>query len=307
MKQFNGRIQRLNVLKGRMLKKLHGLKISILPINTHPKAEIKPLTQYRATWDKGISFGALVKRLNAIFRFLSAKARIINKHEAKVISAPAVDVEVDSAIQLNKEAPLIACPVPDMQVDQKQRVSVYAKLVAYRRAGLKYIKQLFFKRKAELQAAPGAVAKYNKAVKMKLTAKAATADSAIMESRFNKVQTGCEATGTSAPAQIVPAIENTFSAEHTATASTGTAVAVGINHLFRAVHRAPLASWFLPEQNGDELKFFQVFSGIQSGNVLEIDLEEESAYWANATVTDGTLNLVFAETATPNDTILEVV
>lgn len=63
---------------------------------------------------------------------------------------------------------------------------------------------------------------------------------------------------------------------------------------------------YLSELDDTTLSIFQGFSGVQSGEVLEVDLETESVFWANAMVTDGTLNLVFAETATPNDTILEV-
>ena len=127
-----------------------------------------------------------------------------------------------------------------------------------------------------------------------------------MDSRLNTIAQRYEAAGSSAPAQVVPAIESTVSEKHTATASTAAVAPVNINSLFNVSHIARLYAWFLAEQNGNELKLFQAFIGIQSGDVLEIDLEEESAYWANATGTDGTLNLVFAETVTPADKTLEV-
>lgn len=271
MSQYKGRIQRLNVLKGRMLKKLKGLKISILPINTQPKAEIKPLNKYRATWDKGISFGGMVKRLNAIFRFLSAKDRIINKHEAKAISAPAVDVKADSAIQASEAAQLAAHPAKEIAVNQKPAFSVSAKLVAYRRAGLKYIKQLFFKRKAELTAAPGTAVKYAETVKLNRTSKAIAAESAIMESRFNKVQTGSEAAGSSAPAHIVPAIKDTVTAKHTATASTGTAVDVNVDSLQQVTHSAKMATWIDPVVVDGVLILRQVYSATKEKNILVVE------------------------------------
>lgn len=329
MSQFKLTIQRLNALKGEMREKLLGLKAHIFPANTLPEVEVEPAKAFGGKWYKRISFSGVVKRLNAIYRFIAAKARIINKHEAKAISAPAVEIEADSAIKASKAAPLAAHPAKGISVDQKERVSVYAKLVAYRRAACVYIKQLFFKRTAKLQAAPGAVAKYTKAVKLHRTSKAIAAESAIMESRFIKVQTVLESAGCSAPAQIVPAtdsdfstkhtaaainapaqivqtIENTVTAKHTATASKAAVVPVNINSVFKVTHSAKLYSWYLSELDDTTLSIFQGFSGVQSGEVLEVDLETESVFWANAMVTDGTLNLVFAETATPNDTILEV-
>lgn len=307
MKQFNGRIQRLNVLNGKLEKKLHGLKIHILPISTHPKAEIRPHTPYRATVDKVFSFGGMVKRLNVLFRFLWVEDKLTIIRKSKAISAPAVDIEIDSNIQAIMEAPASAHPAKEIAVHNKTRFSVSAKLQAYIRAGCRYAKKLFFKSTANLDTAPGTATKYSEILELHRTSKAISADSAIIESRFNKTPHKVKAAVGSAPVQYVPDIESTFATEHNAMASKGTAVTVGINDLFRAVHHAPLASWFLPERDGDTLRFHQVFSGVQSGNVLEVDLEAESAYWANAKVTDGTLNLVFAETATKNNTILEVV
>lgn len=223
---IKGTIKRLNVLNGKMKKKLHGLKIQILPVNTFAVSEIKPVHNYNAKWNKGLSFGGIVKRLNAIFRFLSTKDRIIQKHKAKAISAPVVDVQVDSTFQTGKEAPLSAHPAKGIAVNHKEWISVSVKLSAYIRAGCRYIKKLFFKTTARLKAASSAVTKYTETLKFKRKAKAIAVGSEIIKSRFNKVQTGFEATGSSAPAHTVPAIENTFSAEHTATASTGTAVAL---------------------------------------------------------------------------------
>ena len=305
--RFNVKIKRLIALSGKIQEKTQKLKARILPDDTIPKAEITPVKYYDGKWHKRIFFSGIVKQLDAIYRFLAAKARIVQTHEAKANSAPAVEIEADSTIQASKEAQLSSHPAKAITVDQKERLSVSAKLVAYRRAGLAYIKKLFFRRTAKLQAAPGAVAKYIKAVKLKRTSKAIAAESAIMESRFNKVHIGRKAAGSSAPAQIIPETEVTVTAKHTATAIMGTAVDVNINHLFRAVHHAPLYAWFLAEQNGNILSVFQAFSGIQSGNVLEIDLEEESAYWANATVMDGTLNLVFAQTEPKTNNELKVI
>lgn len=308
MSIFSGKFHKLPGVKGKLTDQTPELRATMEQVDNGPKATVNRVAGITgAFYRMGRWLKAAVRPLDILYRFLTACQMVRQTHSAQVSTAPAVEIEANSTFRSGRKVPLSAQPVADLKVDQNGNPSVHAKLVAYRRAGCRYIKKLFFKTTAKLQAACSAVAKYTKALKFKLTAKAIAAESAIIESRFNKLQTGCEATGSSAPAHIVPAIENTFIAEHTATASTGAALTVGINQLLRAVHHAPLASWFFPEQDGNTLRFYQVFSGVQSGNVLEVDLETESVYWANAKVTDGTLNLVFAETATPNDTILEVV
>ena len=330
MSIFSGKLRNLPGVKGKSTDQTLVIKARIEREDNAPGAKVTRVAGVSGVISRiGRCLKAATRPLDILYRFLAAHQIIRQKHSAQASTAPAVEIEADSAIQASKEATLSAYPAKGIAVDQKERLSVSAKLVAYNRAGLKYIKQLFFKRKAELIAAPGAVAKYSKAVKLNRTSKAIAAESAIMESRFIKVQTVLESAGCSAPAQIVPAtdsdfstkhtaaainapaqivqtIENTVTAKHTATASKAAVVPVNINSVFKVTHSAKLYSWYLSELDDTTLSIFQGFSGVQSGEVLEVDLETESVFWANAMVTDGTLNLVFAETATPNDTILEV-
>ena len=307
MSIFIGKFHKLPGVKGKLTDRTPEVRATMERVDNGPKATINRVAGVTGVFFRVDRwFKAAVRPLDILYRFLAAHQIIRQKHSAQASTAPAVEIEADSAIQASKAAPLAAHPAKGISVDQKERVSVYAKLVAYRRAACVYIKQLFFKRTAKLQAAPGAVAKYTKAVKLHRTSKAIAAESAIMESRFIKVQTVLEAAGCSAPAQIVPATDSDFAAIHTATASKAAVVPVNINSVFKVTHSAKLYSWYLSELDDTTLSIFQGFSGVQSGEVLEIDLETESVFWANAMVTDGTLNLVFAETVTPNDTILEV-
>lgn len=308
MKTFDGNVEKHIIVSGRVQKAEPDFTADVKPKTEITEAKVKKENVF-----SGIALFALnavsgvVKVLTALYRFIFSHSIIRQMHSAKANTAPATVIESDSEINVGNEANLATAPANDANTDSKVKTSVYSKLVAYRRAAAVYIKKMFLKTIAGLQAAPGKCARYRKAVKMKQESKTIAADSAIMDSQSNLVETGCDAVAESAPENVVPGAESTFTAEHTATASTAAVSPVNINSLFKVSHIARLYAWFLAEQSGNELKLFQVFSGIQSGNVLEIDLETESAYWANAIVTDGALNLVFAETATQNDTILEVV
>lgn len=308
MKTFDGNVEKHILVSGRVQKTEPDFTADVKPKTEITEAKVKKENVF-----SGIALFALnavsgvVKALTALYRFIFSRSIIRQTHSAKANTAPSTVIESDSEIKVGNEANLATAPANDANADSKVKTSVYAKLVAYRRAAAVYIKSILTPHEAKLEAAPGKVARYRKAVKLKRTSEAIAADSAIMDSPFNRVETGCDAVAESAPAKVVPGMEATFTAEHTATASTAAVATVNINSLFKVSHIARLYAWFLAEQSGNELKLFQVFSGVQSGNVLEIDLEEESTYWANATVTDGALNLVFAETATQNDTILEVV
>ena len=73
-----------------------------------------------------------------------------------------------------------------------------------------------------------------------------------------------------------------------------------------AVSHVRMGTWFGPDFEDGVLTIYQAFSGVQDEDVVEIDMEEQSAYWANAFLSDGILDLVFVETAEQNGDILEV-
>ena len=306
MSFFNGRITRRAKLRGEATQKPQELQATVTPI-TGPRGAFTPVHVIAGTLRRaGKYLACAVRPLSALYRFLAAHGVIRSAKEARPTTAPATELEVANAIHAAQTAPLAAQPAKDMQADKRERLTVYARLVAYRRAGCKYVKQLFMGRKAAAIAAPGAPARYRKQQPVELTAEAEAAPGAILESRGNQIAHSYEAAGASAPAQVVPAIENTFTAKHKAQAAKASAVGVNIRRALQVTHSAKLATWFLPEQDGDTLRFYQVFSGVQSGNVLEIDLEAESAYWANATNKGGVLGLVFTESVTRTGNTLEV-
>ena len=268
---YKGSINPVGGFDGKVKKKSPSFNIGIIPIKKFSNAGIRPILKYKTSVKKYSYFDAFVKKLNVIFHFLSVKSTIFEKHKSNAISAEAVDVEVYSTIQASKEAPLIPNPANGIVVNQKERLSVSAKLVAYRRAVCKYIKKLFFKTTAKLQSALGAVTKYIKAIKLKLTSKAIAAESAIVESKFNEVQIGCEAAGSSAPAHIVPEIESTFSAERKAKASTAAVVPVNIDSLPEVAHSAKMATWIEPVVVDGMLILRQVYSATPKNNILVVE------------------------------------
>lgn len=240
---LKGFIYRLNKYSGGIQKKLLGVKVKIAPVSTI-SAKIQPIKSYGGTWDKRNWFSGVAKRLSVFYRFLAFRGELLSEHEARAISARAVEIEADSAIQASKSAPIVAQPAHDVKVNQKERVSVWAKLAAYRRAGCVYIKRLFMGHKAKAIAAPGAVAAYREEMALHRTSKAVAADSAIMESRFNTVETANEATATPAPAQAVPAVDNAFHATNTAQAGKAEVTGANINLFPNVSHSTKISFAF---------------------------------------------------------------
>lgn len=240
------------------------------------------------------------------YRWLRAKWRVHIGLTAKMDDAPAKTIAADSEFHSKKEADLSTTPVHEARIDRSIQISRLAALVAYIRAAVVYISKILTGRYAKLSSAPGAGTKYEEEFQIVRRSEAEAADSAIVESKHNRFTAESEAAGSAADIESVET-ETEFTAESNATADAVDGKEANIQTMTGTASAAKMYAWFFAEFENAKLSIIQAFSGIQSGNVLEIDLEEESAYWANATVTDGALNLVFAETATQNDTILEVV
>ena len=307
MNRYNGTIKRLVDFRGNVDAGKVKLKAKIAKADSVLNVKFNTAKNYITNIKNTTIFNGIVTRLNLTYRFIFAKSAIITKSEAKTRTAPAVEIEADSEVKASKSAPISTHPAMGIAVNQKEKVSVYAKLVAYRRAGLVFIKKILMPHTAKLTASPGVLTKYREIMGFNVDSKAGTADSTILESRNNKFATGYNAVGSSAPAQIVPVTEAKFTETHTAKASTAAVVPVDIDSAFKISHIARLYAWFLPDIDGHTMTIYQTFSGVQSGDAVEIDTETESAYWANAFNEGGVLNLVFTETVTQTGKILEVV
>jgi hypothetical protein len=216
-------------------------------------------------------------------------------------------MEADTAFQTATDVSLSADPATDVKVDDKIRLAVLAGLVAYVRASCKHIRDVLMCHVAGLTAAGSAVTKFTEILKVFRKSEAEAAESAIAESRFNSFTNDHDALGSSAPTVDTPAVETSFSTEDTATGSTGTVADVSVQGMQETVSSAGLATWIFPEYADGVLTIFQVFSGVQSADTVEVDLEEDSVYWANNTVKNGVLSLVFAQTEPQTDNELKVI
>lgn len=308
MSIFNAKIQRRGGVSGKLSDQTPRLAVEITPVNEAPSATITSRGGFVGAFSRaGKIFAGAVRPLSIIYRFLaSGHNRIISTHTARPISAPAVDLKAESKFTDKLTAGMAARPTVDMKADAAVKVSLSAKLVAYRRAGLRHIKSLLFKRTAKLTAARGALVKHKAEMPLSVKIQAVAAPGTVMESRYNTVKQTHEAAAISAPAEIAK-VETTLTAAHTAKASTAAAVSIGLSSVLKVSHRAPLYAWFFAEQDGNTLYIPQVFSGIQAGNTLEIDLETESAYWANPIVDGNVMNLNFVYQTTQENDKLEVI
>lgn len=306
MSLFKGGMKPRDPLRGSIRGVFPKLSVRIGSISRVSASKLRKVGEYSAGVTKKKTFSAAVNRTYTIYRFLLSRRKVFHRLLSRAATAPSTEIRAVGNLDLMGGSQLSSAPADEIKVDRKVKFSVSARLVAYRRAGLKYIKKLIFGCVSRLQAAPGAVAICRKTMQSVLTSRAEAAQGVTMHGK-PKVITGCKAAGASVQAVTVPVMNDTIASEHTAQASTAAVVGMNITNAFHIGYAAKLYSWFLAERNGNELNVNQVFSGVQSGEVLEIDLEVESAYWANARVADGTLDLVFAETTIPAGNTLEVV
>jgi hypothetical protein len=143
-------------------------------------------------------------------------------------------------------------------------------------------------------------------VRLKRKADPVAAPAAIAEARYNTLHTALTAAAIAASAAVstarkIQALAITI--EPVAAPATVGGAARSITTTYNA---APYA-WFLTEYTDGTAHVHQCVSGVQSGNTVEIDMEAESVYWANAFTHDGTANLVFAQTEPQTSGELELI
>lgn len=296
MSIIKGKITPATKLTGGIKKKKLGLKIHMKPHDALGGANVRPIPTIKASMNPLQSFSGTLRRLDAVFRFIAAHAVILVGRKAKANAAPTVDINAETTIRAAVDAPVKAQPALEVSVDSKPFASVVAALRAYIRRPLTFIKGIALSHIVQPIAAPGAVGRFIKAVKLGRVSKGGVATGAILESRYNEQDVAVGADPDPAPGAIVPGADCSFIAEHEAKPGKASVQTVSKAASVPVVVRAALCSWMLPEVTDDTLTIYQLFSGIQSGDSVEFDMEEESAFWANAVQTGDVLNLVFANT-----------
>lgn len=244
-----------------------------------------------------------------MFRLIRAFVKFIVRHEAPVITAPAEETSVDEAIYISTDAPSAAHDAAEVDVNKKIRLVVFSNPQAYIRAASLFNKKLWFKVDVSPTDAEGAVAKFTEAYPFAVTADADAADAVLIDVD-DKILHIWEADAGIAGSKII-SVEQGFAVDKTGIAIKADVVDANTQTDFRTSTKADIHWWFKPEVIDKGLMLFQVFSGVQRGgelqDVLEIDLEETSAYWANAKVTNGVLDLIYAQAEPQNDITLEVI
>lgn len=324
MSIFNGKLRRVDKLTGNLTDKKPQLRIRITPMNHVPKVMLSQRVAFSGAWERaGRVFAGATRPLHILYRFLAASVGVLTCRKAKAGTAPAQEIEADSATVAGVDAPLTPQPAADLDADGRATAQVaapltprlgkrltaykkapfarYAELVAYKRAPLAYIRNNITGRAAGLLAVPGKVAVFLRTTATRLTSKAVAAGSAIIESRFNQSPAGVSVNGKTAPAQPVNARPVTPSASTAATATAPTQAA-RIYTAAPAGHRALLSlSWIYPVLENGVLTIRQAYEPFQNGSALELDMG------ILPVVVDGVLLIEQAYSAEQANDLLEVV
>lgn len=285
------------------------------------EGEISPEKRFLATISYKERFsGELIHRIafggsggglsfsDVVYRFVVVTAKILFRLKMKVIAARAITVNINSVIQEREEIPLSAVPAEIVTVDSKIEDSGgRAKLMAYLVAPVITICKNVFELFVGLIQASGAVAKYFEELPTEYESPAEAAPGSILWSRGNVIIWEDEGTGCSAPGQTIPAMEKVFVSDKTATACSAIVSNVECWGTQKSVVRCELITWAFPVYENGVLSVSQLFGGVQSGDTVEMDMETESAFWANAFNKDGVLSLVYAQTEPQAGNTLEVI
>jgi hypothetical protein len=307
MSIFNGKLTPRGGVKAQVEDRTPKLTATITDKTGGPKATIAPVGGFTGAFQRaGKFFTAAARPLSILYRFLSYRRGVAVSHSAEANAAPTVEGYADNDVAAQVNAQAATVPVQQASVNQKERVRVFARGVAYARAAAAYIRGIALGLRAAAEAAPGSAAQYRAGVKMAKTAKATHASGVIAESRKNKIPTAAVAGGQFVAAAVGNPNMELPDLELSASAVAAYPVAAVADLQINLVLSAKAAWWFYPEQDGDALHFVQAFSGMQTGDTLEIDMEEESRFYANAYADGAAPILSSAETATMTNNTLEV-
>ena len=304
MSIFNGKLRRLGKLGGSLTDKKPQLRVKITPLNDAPKVTLSSCGGFSATWERaGRVFAGAARPLHILYRFVAASVAVLTGRKSKAGTAPAQEIEADSAAVAGVGAPLTAQPAQEVTAHAKPHAAVWAQLEAYNRAAAVTLSRIIAATLAKAEAAPGVLAKYRKRMALERISKAEAAGSAIIESRFGKVYAGVDASAGSAPGEELTAARG---AALEVTAPVG-AAAGAVNHAARGAALAHFASisfyWIYPVLKNGVLTIRQAYEPLQDGAVLEID----HLAWTFPALADGVLLIEQAHSATQTTDILEVV
>lgn len=288
---------------------------------------IKPVNFHCGKLRRLMTLSGFIKKVYEGIRHLRKKRPIRVKHDANLFAATTAELIGLKNAKNKLSAPIIAAETVNANVDSRTRASITARLRAYFKGNLKFVAKLFTSHKANLTTVESTAAKYQEEIKTKSSTDINVADSITCKSE-KKIESQVKAVGTTVDANVTTAkkivkpkvkatgsaslvsntsVVNEINAKTQATASAIRTAAVNIDGMTKASHTAKLMGCYFYEQDGDSLLVYQVFSGVQSRDALEIDRETENEYFANAFVANGVMNLLFVNTASLTDNELELI
>lgn len=306
MKHYDGKLEALNRLNGEIKPKKLNARIYILN-KLDLGFQFRKLTAYTGSASKRPTpTGKRVGRLNSRYVFFAAVDWIIHKFTARVDTAPTQDVGIDERMSVDNELSPTSHEAREIAYDRGIAMDIISDLISINLAEASYIRDIRMVDFADLIRADGAVAQVEeKVLRLARLSGAIEADASIVESRYNRFTAEHEADGGSARGQIV-ASETAFTSGRMASGASAGIVQASVDGEPQNNVSAGLLLGFFLEIEGNKMTLPQVFSGVQVGNILEIDLETVNTYWANAVVNNGVMSLVFAESVAPDGNILEV-
>ena len=306
MSIFDGKIRRHDTPRARLTGQTPRLRVTITAAGDTPRATIAKAGGFGGTWVRVSKiFAAGFARLSIFYRFAYALSHISTWHQAKPTTAPAQTTKAERSVQTDTETTPYTVPGAEAVASRGVRIGKTAVAEVCPGTAGTAKKNIVLGRCAVADAVKRAVGRADKVIVFERMSKAETAP-AVETAASDEFLTVYEAIAATADTET--SVTDSWIHEPVAEAPAVAAPAqiAAVESVEKIGHTARAAVWFFPEFVGGTLTVYQVFSGVQSGDALEIDTEAESTYWANAKVTDGVLHLVFTETTTQTGNILEV-
>lgn len=194
MSFFSVKLLQRGKLNGKVTPKTPELRVEVRRIGDQPGATITPAPGVSGAWSRvGKQLNGTVRLLDILYRFLSARGKILADKKARADVAPAVTMQADNAQPVTTAATVTAQPAMEVSADARPVVSVFARVTAYARAAASYIANILTGHAAGAIAAPGAVVEYSGGMALTRTSRAEAVGSVCTESR-NVQAAGTDAT-----------------------------------------------------------------------------------------------------------------
>ena len=168
----------------------------------------------------------------------------------------------------------------DIPIDHKETYLGSLKIQAYNTAAVKICEEIFSEGSLKVEKVPTvSVICAEQSIFDKSSLKLEAVDTVIVDIRSTEIITEEKAKALTATAEET-FINTSFIDKPSAQLEAAETVAFGITGSQSIKHSVPTNRWFAPDVDGRTLSVFQVYSGIQNNEVLEIDCVSGNFYFA---------------------------